>query len=686
MTSGAGHRRSGSALVVLAGVALAGVALSAAGALPCWAATQPADLVLTDARIYTSTPAGFADTLAARDGRIVFVGSAADAKAYLGAKTRVERAHGRLVIPGLVDAHLHPVDIIDLDVCDLDSKPMPLRALSAFVRGCLDRYHTPPGKRLLVHQWNYTDGNQPDPQFPTLRAALDQASMRHEIQLLGDDAHHGAFNSLALAHARNAKGAPVGISKATLAGDFAEYRPLIGVDAAGEPSGAVNEDARYTINPRSMVYIEYDAALAHANKIPERLNSVGITAIMDAMADPTGFAIWDKLLNDGQLSVRVTLAQFYDPSRTRTSDGAIDYDGMVAKATAVRAKYAANPLLRADFIKLFADGVMEANPLAVPPTLGNAAVLAPYLQPMFAIDTDGHPTVTGYVDTAAPECVDARAHADRYEEAGAAAEFMRAHGFHPAQCLISNGKLQHARDVELEYVRRMHLAGFNLHIHVIGDRALRTALDAIEAARAADGIDSTHDSLAHVQLAHPDDIARIGKDHLFVAFTYSWATVDLAYDMTIVPFLQKVIGNSYESRHVPGSYYEENTYPFRSTKEAGGILVAGSDAPVGGRDPRPFVNIAGALTRRIRGQPVLNAKQTLTIREVLDAYTINGARMLGRDREIGSLEPGKSADFVILDRDIIALADGGRADDIAETRVRETWFRGRRVYKDRSGR
>jgi predicted amidohydrolase YtcJ len=565
-------------------------------------------------------------------------------------------------------------------VCDLDSKPMPLRALSAFVRACLDRYHTAPGKRLLVHQWNDTDGNQPDPQYPTLRAALDQASTRHEIQLLGDDGHHGAFNSLALAHAKNSHGAPVGISKATLSGDFAEYRPLIGVDAAGEPNGAVNEDARYTINPRSMMYVEYDAVLAHPEKIPERLNSVGITAIMDAMADPTALAIWDKLLKNDQLSVRVTLAQFYDPSRTRTADGAIDYDGMVAKAEAVRAKYAANPLLRADFIKLFADGVMEANPLAVPPTLGNAAVLEPYLQPVFAIDPDGHPTVTGYVDTASPVCVDARAHIDRYESAAAAAAFTRANGFHPAQCLISNGKLQHAREVELEYVRRMHLAGFNLHIHVIGDRALRTALDAIEAARAADGNDGTHDSLAHVQLAHPDDIARIGKDHLYVAFTYSWANVDLAYDMTIVPFLQKVKGNSYESRHVPGSYYEENTYPFRSTKAAGAILVAGSDAPVSGRDPRPFVNIAGAITRRIPGQPVLNAKQTLTIREVLDAYTIDGARMLGRDREIGSIEPGKSADFVILDRDIVALADAGHAEDIAATRVSETWFRGRRVY------
>lgn len=359
---------------------------------------------------------------------------------------------------------------------------------------------------------------------------------------------------------------------------------------------------------------------------------------------------------------------------------------MVAKAEAVRAKYASNPLLRADFIKLFADGVMEANPFAVPPTLGNAAVLEPYLQPMFATDAAGHATVTGYVDTASAVCVEARAHADRYENADQTAAFMKANGFHPGQCLISNGRLQHERAVELEYVKRMHLAGFNLHIHVIGDRALRTALDAIEAARAADGVTTTHDSLAHVQLAHPDDVVRIGKDHLYVAYTYSWANVELDYDMSVIPFLQKVSGNSYESRHVAGSYYESNSYPFRSTKDAGAILVAGSDAPVNTRDPQPFVNMATAVTRRIPGQPAFNPSQAITIREVLAAYTINGARFLGRDAEIGSLEPGKSADFVILDRDILALADRGDADDIVNTRVLETWFRGRRVYRAKAAR
>jgi predicted amidohydrolase YtcJ len=645
------------------------------------AAIPPADVVLTGVRIYTAAPQQEARAMAVRDGKIVYVGDVDGVKAYRGPKTRIQHGAGQLVIPGLVDAHLHPADILDLDVCDLDSKAMNLRALSQFVERCLEHYHTGPGARLLVHQWNFTVGNLPEPGYPTLRAALDKASTTREIQLIGDDGHHGSFNSVALSRAKNSQGTIVGISKASLAGELALFSGVIGVDASGEPNGAVNEDARYTINPRSMVYTEYDAVLDAPEKIPKRLNSVGITAIMDAMAIPEGLPIWDKLLATNHLTAYVTLAQFYDPSHTLTPDGQVDYDGLVARAGAVRAKYANNPLLRADFIKLFADGVIEANPLAVPPTLGNAAVLSPYLQPIFSREASGHVIVTGYVDTASPVCIEAREHPERYTTDAAVAQFTRDNSFHPGQCLISEGQLQHKRDVELEYVKRMHLAGFNLHIHAIGDRAVRTAVDAIEAARAADGIDSTHDSLAHVQIAHPDDIARIGRDHLFVANTYSWANVNLDYDMLVVPFLQKMTGNSYESRHVPGSYYEENTYPFRSTKEAGAILVAGSDAPVNSRNPRPFVNMSAAITRHIPGQPALNPKQAVTIRDVLEAYTINGAKFLGRDTETGSIEVGKSADFVILDRDILSLADTGHADDIAGTRVLETWFRGKCVFR-----
>ena len=75
------------------------------------------------------------------------------------------------------------------------------------------------------------------------------------------------------------------------------------------------------------------------------------------------------------------------------------------------------------------------------------------------------------------------------------------------------------------------------------------------------------------------------------------------------------------------------------------------------------------MTRRTPGQPPLNAAQAITIQDVLEAYTINGARFLGRGPRCGSLEVGKSADFVLLDRDLFALASAGRYEELAATRV-----------------
>ena len=155
---------------------------------------------------------------------------------------------------------------------------------------------------------------------------------------------------------------------------------------------------------------------------------------------------------------------------------------------------------------------------------------------------------------------------------------------------------------------------------------------------------------------------------------------DPDYDITVIPFFQKVQGNSYAALHQPGSYYESNTYPVKSVKAAGGILTAGSDAPVDTNNPRPFINMSHAVTRADPGKPALNPQQSISLRDAIDAYTINGARMLGRDQETGSLEVGKSADFIVLDRDILALADSGHIEDVANTRVLATWFQGKKVY------
>ena len=657
-------------------VALA-LAASAAGA----AAPSPADFVLTDARVYTAdAKRSMAEAVAVKDAKIAFVGTKADAAAWIGPNTKIEHAAGHLVLPGLYDSHIHPSGIVDLDVCDLRSGARSLKQMVDFVRACIEHYKVPAGEWLSVRQWNFSNGNEPDAIIPTLRAALDLASTKHPIQLLGNDGHHGAFNSAALARATNGAGAAVGYSKATLAGDLRAYKKLVGVDAAGEPNGTVNEEARRVMSTPSMLTVDFVELMKAPERVTARLNSVGITGMMDAVVRPETLPLYDALDKSGKLTVRTTLAQFFDPDSIKTADGKPDWNRMVADATRVRAKYAHNPLLRADIVKLFADGVLEGNPFAVPPTLPEVGAIKPYLQPIFAKGKDGHLEVTGYVDTDSRACVDARAHPEKYDSGAAALAFMKANGFHPGQCQVSSGQLQHERAVILEFVKRFHLAGFPVHIHAIGDLGIRTAVDAIEAARAADGISTQHDALAHVQLVNPADIARIGRDHLYLAFTYSWAFADPEYDLSVVPFFDKVRGGDVAALHPANGYYERGAYPVRSLKAAGAVLLGGSDAPVDTRDPRPFINMKMAVTRHFAGRPPLSIGESISIRDAIDAYTINGARYLNRDSEAGSIEVGKSADFIVLDRDIIALGDGGKADDIANAQVLDTWFMGKQVF------
>lgn len=641
----------------------------------------PADMIVLDARIYTAANRAMAQALAVRGDRLLYVGDQAGALAFRGPHTRVKRMHGRLLLPGLVDSHIHPIDILDWDVCDLDNRAKSLRQLVPFVQQCLKHYRLKPGVWLYVYQWNPGDANQPDSELPTLRAALDRAAPDNPVELLGSEGHQAAFNNRALALARNQAGMVVGYSRQTMVTDFSSLRPYIGLTATGEPNGAVVDAGREPIDAVHLLYNDVERTVKAPERMTQRLNSVGITAFLDAMTAPEGLPVYDALLARQHMTVRANLAVYLDPDHFRGDDGRVDFDALIAKASTMRARYEGNPFVRADFFKIFGDGEVEGDPFASPPRLGDAAMLHPYLQPIFAIDADHHATVTGYVDPDAEACRKVRGDPVSYEAEAAVADFQKANGYYPAQCQVWFGKLTTDRAVLIELARRLHLAHFNIHVHVIGDGTARTIIDAIEAARAADGDSSTHDSLAHLQFADPDDVRRIGRDRLYVAFTYSWAIADQDYDMTIVPFVQKVSGNSYEQLHAPGSFYEENSYPVRSTRDAGGLLVAGSDAPVATRDPQPFVNMAIAVTRRLPGGRPMNAAQGISIRDVLDAYTIEGARFLGRDTEIGSLEAGKSADFVVLDRDILALADTGHAEQVGGTRVLETWFRGERVYQ-----
>jgi mannose-6-phosphate isomerase-like protein (cupin superfamily) len=110
------------------------------------------------------------------------------------------------------------------------------------------------------------------------------------------------------------------------------------------------------------------------------------------------------------------------------------------------------------------------------------------------------------------------------------------------------------------------------------------------------------------------------------------------------------------------------------------VLVAGSDAPVDTRDPRPFVNIQQAVTRDSE-TGTFNADQRIDIHAAIAAYTINGAKLFGHQERLGSIEVGKKADLIVLDRNLVELAEAGRANEIGKTQVRLTIFDGKVIYE-----
>jgi hypothetical protein len=124
----------------------------------------------------------------------------------------------------------------------------------------------------------------------------------------------------------------------------------------------------------------------------------------------------------------------------------------------------------------------------------------------------------------------------------------------------------------------------------------------------------------------------------------------------------------------------QNVYPAKSIQDYGGILVHGSDAPVDSRDPRPLENLAQSLYRS-DGENVLNADQRIDIHSAIAAFTINGARLMQHDDQLGSIETGKTADLVVLSDNIVALAEGGEPYRIAGTKVTMTVFDGKVVYE-----
>jgi len=640
---------------------------------------QPADLLLLNGYVYTSNPERtIAEAVAVNDGLISAVGSSAELQSLQGPDTRVIDLAGRMMLPGLHDAHIHLLGVADPDICTLRSIPISLEELVPFVQDCIRRYELPAGEWLTVDLWHYYEGNEASERLPTLRAALDAASSEHPILMWGTDGHHGAVNSMALERAMDASGKRVGISRQSLDTVFARYRKFVGVDGEGNPNGEISEQARYLMGapPRR------DPAVRGPllPQVGEALARAGITSAQQAAMEPGFLPYFRSFAESGKMKFRLQAALYLNPANYRDPlSGEIRLDDMMADIESFRAEFRDVPLVRAVAAKIYVDGNLDGNPASDPPTLPNGAVLKAYLQPRFRMVAPGGAIeVVGYVDTGSRLCQETRAQAEKYREAAVVEAFQAEHGFHPAQCTVSHGVLSNEESFVDRYVRRLDEAGFTIHMHVLGDRAARVAVNALAQVIEPGKGNRLRHGLAHVQLVHPDDQKRIGEMGLYLAWTYWWATQEPPYDMSVIPFISDVTGPG--GLYDPDSYYMRNVYPVRSTMKFGAVPVAGSDAPVNYRYPRPFLDMAVGVSRRAPGRDPLNAAEAVDIHQMIAAYTINGARALNQEDITGSIEVGKKADLVVVDRNIVELYDKGQISDIAETAVDLTLFEGEVVY------
>lgn len=208
-------------------------------------------------------------------------------------------------------------------------------------------------------------------------------------------------------------------------------------------------------------------------------------------------------------------------------------------------------------------------------------------------------------------------------------------------------------------------ADFQIHVHAIGDRAIRMSLDAFEAAGRANGFRDMRHHIAHLELIDPADIPRFKRLGVAANFQALWAYADPYITDLTIPIL--------------GPGRSRWLYPIGSVAGTGAVIAGGSDWSVSSMNPLEAIQVA--LTRRGPDDPPGDAwipEEKVDLETMLRAYTINGAWLSHDEKARGSLEPGKAADVIVLTRNLFETPPS----EIGRTRVLLTLLDGREVFRD----
>ena len=547
--------------------------LSSVGAAA--AAPAPADLVFTNGAVYTVDGArSWAEAVAVSGGRIVFVGTGAAAKPWIGPATKVVDLGGRMLLPAFHDSHVHPisggVEALECDLNGLATQDQILEAVRKYAA-----VH-PEAKWIRGGGWEL-------PLFPNgnpSKALLDRVVPDRPVFLSATDGHSVWVNSKALSMA--------GVTKAS---PDPPHGRIERDPATGEPSGALREGAADLVGrllpPHSVK--ELEEGLRRALRIA---NGFGLTSLQEASASEEELEAYAAADAAGTLTARVNASIYVD-----TEKGVAE----VPRLKSLRGKYRGQRL-RADGVKIFADGVLETR---------TAAVIEPYI---------------GFGD-------------DR------------------GNANLTPGAFQ-------ALATALDREGFQIHIHAIGDRGIRDALDAIEAAEKANGRRDARHHVAHLELIEPPDIPRFRRLGVVANFQPFWANGDKYITELTEPKL--------------GPERSRWLYPIASVIAAGGVTAFGSDWSVSSMNPLDGIEVAVTHREPSRGPgPAWLPQEQIALPGAIAGYTIGGAYLDFSEKETGSIEVGKAADLIVLDRNLFEIP----ASQIHEAKVLWTLLEGKEVYR-----
>jgi predicted amidohydrolase YtcJ len=530
----------------------------------------PADLIVTNARIYTvddSRP--LASALAVRDGRVQFVGSEREALALRGAATRVLDAKGNTVLPGIVDAHAH---LLNLGFSLANVNLADTRSYDEVVRRVVERLPSvAPGRWILGRGWDQNKWG--DTRFPT-HDALSRATPNNPVVLTRIDGHAILANAAAMKAA--------GVTAATQ--DPSGGR--IERTATGEPTGVFVDNAKALIERVVPPPTKEETRQATLAAIKE-CQRFGLVGIHDAGESRAVIDIFEEMAKTGEFGLRGYIMVSDDSAAlthyfARGPQSAL-YDGHIWIRT----------------IKLYADGALGSR---------GAALLDPY---------SDDPRNTGLL-LSAPD---------------------------------------HIRDVASRALR----AGFQVATHAIGDRGNRIVLDAYESALSANPVVDHRFRIEHAQILNFADIPRFAK-------------------LGVIPSMQAVHQSS-DMNWAPtrlGYARSFGAYAWRSLLNTGAIIPNGSDFPV--ERVNPLYSFHAAVSRADDNDWPPGGwfpAEKMTRDEALKSITIWPAFAAFQEHLMGSLTPGKYADFVILDQDIMRVPE----PLILKTSVIATYIGGKAVYE-----